>query len=90
MFCLAKSWKERSLQIQAVKDKCNHILTRLALPDDDARAQGIIHIRQFCNTLAAVPIKLQQNAEIRRKADFTHFVALVLPIFTVKESFLIK
>jgi hypothetical protein len=66
MFCLAKTWKERGLQIQAVKDKCNHILGKLALPNDDVRAEGIIHVRQFCNTLAIVPIKLQQNAEIRR------------------------
>jgi len=66
MFCLAKSWKERGLQIQAVKDKCNQILEKLALPNDDARSEGIIHVRQFCNTLAAVPIKLQQNTGIRR------------------------
>ncbi len=65
MFYLAKTWEERGLQIQAIKDKCNHILEKLALPNDDARAEGIIHVRQFCNTLAAVPIKLQQNAEIR-------------------------
>jgi len=65
MFCLANNWKERGLQIQAVKDKCNHILEKLVLPNDDARAEGIIQVRQFCNTLAAVPIKLQQNAEIR-------------------------
>ena len=51
------------LQIHAVKDKCNHILSELSLPKDDARAEGIIHVRQFCNTLASVPIKLQQNAE---------------------------
>ena len=63
---MAKSWKERGLQIQAVKDKCNRILKGLALPDSDARAAGIIHVRQFCNTLAAVPIKLQQNAEVRQ------------------------
>ena len=63
MFCLAKNWKERGLQIQTVKDKCSHILERLDLPNDDARAEGIIHVRQFCNTLAAVPIKLQQNAK---------------------------
>ncbi len=67
MFCLAKSWEERGLQIQEVKDKCNNILAKLALPNDDARAEGIIHVRQFCNTLAAVPIKLQQNAGIRGK-----------------------
>jgi hypothetical protein len=66
MFYLAKSWKERGMQIQAVKDKCKHILEKLALPNDDARAEGIIHVRQFCNTLAAVPIKLQQNAENNR------------------------
>lgn len=69
MFYLAKNWKERGLQIQDVKDKCNRILKQLALPNDDARAQGIIHVRQFCNTLAAVPIKLQQNAENRRKVS---------------------
>lgn len=63
MFCLAKNWKDRGLQIQAVKDKCNHILHELALPNDDARVEGIVHVRQFCNTLASVPIKLQQNAE---------------------------
>ncbi len=66
MFYLAKNWKERGLQIQTVKDKCNHILKKLDLPNNDARAEGIIHVRQFCNTLAAIPIKLQQNAEIRR------------------------
>jgi hypothetical protein len=63
MFYLAKSWKERGLQVQNLKDKCTLILEKLALPNDDARAQGVIHVRQFCNTLAAVPIKLQQNAE---------------------------
>lgn len=62
-FCLAKNWKDRGLQIQTVKDKCNHILSELSLPKDDARAEGIIHVRQFCNTLASVPIKLQQNSE---------------------------
>jgi hypothetical protein len=66
VFALAKNWKERGLQVKAVKDKCNHILEELGLPNDDGRAQGFIHVRQFCNTLAAVPIKLQQNAEIRR------------------------
>jgi hypothetical protein len=66
MFCLANNWKERGLQNQAVKDKCNHILEKLVLPNDDARAEGIIQVRQFCNTLAAVPIKLQQNAEIKK------------------------
>ncbi|MHC4068107.1 MAG: hypothetical protein ACYS18_02095 [Planctomycetota bacterium] len=62
---MANNWKERGQQLQDVKDKCNHILEKLALPNDDARAEGIIHVRQFCNTLAAVPMKLQQNAEIR-------------------------
>ncbi|MBW7992523.1 MAG: hypothetical protein FVQ84_21250 [Planctomycetes bacterium] len=65
MFYLAKTWKERGLQIQAVKDKCNHILEKLDLPNGDARAKGIIHVMQLCNTISAVPIKLQQNAEIR-------------------------
>lgn len=51
--------------MQAVKDKCNYIIERLSLPQKDARVQGIIHIRQFCNTIAAVAIKLLQNAEIK-------------------------
>jgi hypothetical protein len=63
MFCLADNWKDRGLQIQAVKDKCNQILHELSLSNEDARTQEIVHVRQFCNTLAAVPIKLQQNAE---------------------------
>lgn len=69
MFYLAKTWKERGLQMQVVKDKCNYILEKLALPNDDVRAEGIIHVRQFCNTLAAVPIKLQQNAENKRNVS---------------------
>jgi len=64
-FKKAQSWKERGLQLQVIKDECNEILNRLHLPRDDARAQGIIHVRQLCNTLAAVTFKLQQNAEIR-------------------------
>ena len=64
VFKKAKSWKERGQQLQKIKDKCNEILNTLNLPKNDARAQGIIHIRQFCNTIGAVPIKLQQNAEI--------------------------
>jgi hypothetical protein len=63
MFSMAKNWKDRGLQIQALKGKCNHILAKLSLPNEDARAEGIVHLRQLCNTLAAVPIKLQQNAE---------------------------
>lgn len=61
----AKTWEERGLQVQTLKDKCNDLLQKLHLPKDDARTLGIVHVRQFCNTLAAVPIKLSQNAEIR-------------------------
>lgn len=66
MFHLAKNWQKRGRQVQEVKDKCNHIIEKLDLPNDDARTEGIIHVRQFCNTLAFVPIKLQQQAEIRQ------------------------
>lgn len=63
-FHQANNWRERGLQLQSVKDKCNHIIDALSLPEDDASTQGMIHVRQFCNSLALVPIKLSQNAEI--------------------------
>jgi len=65
-FNKAKSWNDRLLQMNDLKGKCNAIINKLALPKDDARTEGFIHIRQFCNTLAAVPMKLQQNAEIAK------------------------
>jgi hypothetical protein len=64
VFKQANSWKERGLQLQAIKDKCNEILQTLNKPENDARAKGMIHVRQICNTIGAVPIKLLQNAEI--------------------------
>lgn len=64
VFHLASSWRDRGLQLQAVKDKCKSIIQQLDLPKIDARAQALIQVRQLCNTLGAVPIKLQQNAEI--------------------------
>ena len=63
-FHLATSWNERGLQLQGLKDKCNSIIDTLGLPDDDARILALVQVRQLCNTLALVPIKLQQNAEI--------------------------
>jgi hypothetical protein len=63
-FQFASTWEERGLQLQAVIDKCNHIIKRLSLPEKDARIQGMIHVRQFCNTIAAIAIKLLQSAEI--------------------------
>lgn len=65
-FNKAESWKDRLVQMQAVKNKCNAIIKNLALPEDDARTEGLVQVRQFCNTLAAVPMKLQQNAEIAK------------------------
>ncbi|MBW2257142.1 MAG: hypothetical protein JRI25_21460 [Deltaproteobacteria bacterium] len=62
-FQIASTWSERCRQAQAVKDRCNGIIGKLGVPDDDARALGMVHVRQFCNTLAFVPMKLQQNAE---------------------------
>lgn len=59
----ATTWRERGLQIQEIKDKCNSIIDSLNLVESDARVQGMIHVRQLCNTLAVIPIKLQQNAE---------------------------
>jgi hypothetical protein len=64
VFVEAKSWKERGLQLQKLKEKCIDILKTLNKPEDDARAKGIIHVRQMCNTIGAIPIKLQQNAGI--------------------------
>ncbi|MBM4033668.1 MAG: hypothetical protein FJ291_18060 [Planctomycetes bacterium] len=62
-FVRAENWRERGMQVQAIKDKCHAIVERLGLGEDDARVQAIVHVRQFCNTLAAAPIKLQQSAE---------------------------
>ena len=62
-FTLAKSWKKIGLQMQKVKDKCNLIIDHLDLSQDDARTLGIIHVRQFCNTLAVTAIRIQQVAE---------------------------
>ena len=64
-FHLASSWEERGSQMQSVKDKCNDIINEIEKPEDDARTQGLIHIRQFCNTLAHIPIILTHNAELR-------------------------
>lgn len=75
MFHLAKNWEERCLQIQDVKDKCNDILKKLDLPDDDARSAGIIQVREFCSILAAVPIRLQRNAE--KGSGLTQIVQLL-------------
>jgi len=65
-FQKATSWEERGFQIQKVKDKCNYIIGCLNLPKDDARSLGIIHVRQFCNTLGFAAIKIQQKAEIKK------------------------
>lgn len=65
-FQRATSWEERGLQIQKVKDKCNYIIDCLNLPTDDARSLGIIHVRQFCNTLGFAAIKIEQKAEIKK------------------------
>lgn len=75
MFYPAKNWEERSLQIQDVKDKCNHILTKLDLPDNDARSEAIINVRHFCDTLAAVPIRLQRSAE--KGSNLSHITQLL-------------
>lgn len=61
-FTLAKTWKQRAGQGQEIKDKCNAIVNRLALPKTDARAQAMIHVRQLCSTLALLPIKLLHEA----------------------------
>lgn len=74
-FKQAESWEERLLQLQTIKDKCNRILEKLGIPEDDARAQGMVHVRQLCNTIAAVPIKLLQNAE--RPSNIPSILALL-------------
>ncbi len=75
MFYPAKNWEERCLQIQDVKDKCSHILKKLDLPVNDARTEAIIRVRQFCNTLAAVPIRLQRSVE--KGSNLAHITQLL-------------
>jgi len=62
-FKKAKNWKGRGLQAQETKNKCNAILRKLSLPDDDVRTQCLIHVRQMCNTLGHIPLALQHQAE---------------------------
>lgn len=62
-FIEATNWKERGLQQQKVKDICNMIIEELSLPEDDARIQGIIHVRQMCNTTSHIALALQHQAE---------------------------
>lgn len=62
-FQAATTWAERLEQIRTLKNRCNDLVGRLDVGVEDVRAEAIIQVRQFCNTLAAVPIKLQQNAE---------------------------
>ena len=76
----ANDWKERGLQLQSVKDKCNEIIKALNLPEDHVRTQGMIHVRQFCNSLALVPIKLSQNAEI------TNNVPLIMTLLGLNQK----
>ncbi len=77
-FTEAQSWQDRGLQMQNIKDKCNAIIDKLSLPEDDARTQGMIHVRQMCNTLAHVPIALQHQAE--SNADLIREILLISDI----------
>ncbi len=71
----AKTWKDRLEHLQSIKNKCNEIIKNLQVPDDDVRVQGMIHVRQFCNTTAAVTIKLLQSAEFKGNA---HLICKIL------------
>ena len=79
-FKTACSWLERVQQIQEVMDECNEAINVLALSNTDARAVFFVHIRQLCNTLAYIPIKLQQKAETRGN------VPVILALFDLSNT----
>jgi hypothetical protein len=64
-FHKTNSWKELLPQLTSIKSKCNCILGILGVAEDDVRAEGMRNIRGFCNTIALIPIKLQQNVQER-------------------------
>ena len=70
-FTKANTYKEAWDQVQDVKKKAKDIITALALPESDARSQGMIHVRGMCNTLAAMPVMLRYKAAVRLRAART-------------------
>lgn len=83
-FKLAKTWKDRGEQVDQIKKKCKAIICSLNVCECDARRQGMVHVRQMCNTLAAVPIKLQQNVE------FASNVPVICAILGVSDAASLK
>jgi len=47
-------------KLKALKAKCDTVKDSLGLCDNDARAKGLIHVRQMSNTLAAIPNEIQR------------------------------
>lgn len=82
-FKCTKSWNELLLQFGEVKKKCNDIINKLqekGISEDDPRRKGMVHVRQFCNTLAYIPLRIQQVAGCRSNNE------LILKLFGVQNS----
>jgi hypothetical protein len=82
-FEYTKDWDRILQQLHQVKTKCNDITNKLkgkGISKDDARIEGMIHVRQFCNTLAYIPLRIQQVAECRSNKEF------ILKLFGVQSS----
>jgi len=62
-----------------LKDKCNSIIKLIDLPDDDIRVMAIIHVRQFCNTIAATAIRMQYMASNNDN------IPILMQLYGVKE-----
>jgi hypothetical protein len=69
-FHLATNWEERISQLEVLTGKFNAIMTRLNLPKDDARTWGFVSILCFCQTIAWIPIRLSQCAEVESNRPF--------------------
>ncbi|NIP23465.1 MAG: hypothetical protein GWN67_04980 [Phycisphaerae bacterium] len=72
-FRYTKTWNEILFQFEEVKKKCNDIIDKLqekGISKNDPRTEGMVHVRQFCNTLACIPLRIQQFAGCRSNKDF--------------------
>lgn len=78
-FKRANTWRERRHQMLKVKNKCNEIIGKLegtGLSEDDPCIEGMIHVRQCCNTIAFVPIQLLKQVECGGKNEIMTILEL--------------
>lgn len=78
-FKYTKKWNEILQQLDEVKTKCNNIIKRLerkGISMSDPRREGMIHVRQCCNTIAFVPIRLLKQIECGRKNEVMEILEL--------------